>query len=86
MKSRTKHINELKDAIAKTRIVIATSREALGRSEDRLERQRAQLTEQIMLSKFDQMDELRQHVSDIIAANKWKSDGHIEELEKQDTP
>ena len=84
MKSRKQHINELKDAISKTKVVIATSKMALGRSEDRLERQRAALNEQLMLSKFDQIDELRQHVSDIISANKWKTDGHIDELEASD--
>ena len=84
MKSRIKHITELKAAITKSRQGIASSREALGRSEDRLERLRAQLNEHLMLSKFDQIDELRQHIGDIIAANKWKSDGHLEELEQQD--
>ena len=84
MKTRKQNINQLKDAIAKTKVVIATSKMAIGRSEDRLERQRAALAEQIMLSKFDQIDELRQHISDIIAANKWKSDGHLNELEQQD--
>lgn len=84
MKSRINHITELKTAITKTKIGIATSREALGRSEDRLEKLRAQLNEQLMLSKFDQIDELRQHISDIIAANKWTTDGHINELEQQE--
>ena len=88
MKTRQQNITELKAAIIKTETAIARTRTALATTEARLERQRAHLNTQLMLNKFDQIDQLRQQSSDIIAANKWTvtTDGHINELEKQDKP
>jgi len=86
MKIRQQNITELKIAIVKTECAIAKSKTCLAATEARLERQRAHLNTQLMLNKFDQIDELRQQISDIIAANKWTitTDGHINELEQQD--
>jgi hypothetical protein len=84
MKTRHQNITELKSAIVKTETAIARTKTALAATESRLERQRASLNTQLMLNKFDQIDELRQQISDIIAANKWKSDGLLEEIESNE--
>lgn len=84
MKTRQQSITDLKTAIVKTEVTIARAKNALSSSEARLERQRAHLNTQLMLNKFDQIDQLRQQISDIIAANKWTTDGHIDELENQE--
>lgn len=86
MKTRKQNIDELSNAIAKTLKALANAKGHVTAIEARLDRQRAHLNTQLMLNKFDQIDELRQHISDIIAANKWETttDGHIHELEAND--
>ena len=83
MKTRQQNITELKAAIVKTEAAITTTKTVLMATEARLERQRAHLNTQLMLNKFDQIDQLRQQISDIIAANKWKAD-EIDQLEAND--
>jgi len=77
-------ISNLKVGINATQKALRDVRAGIILLEEKLDNKRSELRHQMMLLKFDQIDELRQHVSDIIAANKWKSDGHIDELEQQE--
>lgn len=83
MKNRSKNIQELRLSINKAVDGIAKTRIALANQESKLERQRANLNTQIMLSEFDKVDVLRQQISDLIAFQKLNQ--HINELELNET-
>ena len=61
-----------------TKEAIAQQRTQLANLEDKLESKRAEMQKQLLLLKFDEIDELRQEMANAMAT------GHIDELEAND--
>lgn len=72
MKDRKPQIKILETSIEKTKKGLAAQKLVIARLEDKLESQRAELFYQKMLAKFDEIDGLRQNISDIIASTDNK--------------
>ncbi len=67
LEKRKTNINNLLDGISATKKAISSQRSTTTALEDKLENKRAELQYQRMLLKFDEIDQLRQEVSNAIA-------------------
>lgn len=67
IEKRKEHIKNLMAGINAAKKTITTQRAAIVAIEDKLENKRAELQYQRMLLKFDEIDQLRQEISDAIA-------------------
>jgi len=84
LERRKDAIKALKEGINATKNALREQRANVLQLEDKLENKRGELLYQTLLLKFDQIDQSRQEISDLIAKQNLTTDGHIYELEAND--